>query len=570
MSIKIEMWNGQFVGPLVAHDTETTICPFTETPDMVLASAYGGGDSVYIIRPRDSFAFMQVHSSSSFLYHNAPFDVDVIEKACNKRGLFNKWYDTNRLYDTSVLYRLYILAQQGRALYKGFSLKDVCQTVLGIELEKGGERVTFEQFKGWNSLEEISKDHLQYAADDVIYLYKAFFALRKRVAKYDHKQTLLSHHIQVKGDLALNRIYKRGIGFDLGRKERWLRAANKRLQRIQNRLAGWGWVRGQKGSKEAFENAVTYLGIAQYLPRTESGDISSKSKDLEKFRYLEFVDDYIKFQELEKQTTFVRDLNNERIHPRYSLLRETGRTSCSNPNFQQLPRSGAIRSMYKAQKGKALVITDYNAIELACLAEVCLEKFGKSNMANIINEGECLHYNTACSVYQKDKKDVTKDERQFAKIPNFAFPTNMHPNTFIDYCNQYGIDIDIKRATEVKNQWLKTYPEMDLYFSLPNLEADAVTIHTGRVRKQPRYTAFLNTFFQGMAADGAKLALFSLEKQGFSVVGFTHDEIICEVNDEDIDSAVPQIEETLIKEMRKIVTRVKVDVETTVSKRYCK
>jgi hypothetical protein len=46
------------------------------------------------------------------------------------------------------------------------------------------------------------------------------------------------------------------------------------------------------------------------------------------------------------------------------------------------------------------------------------------------------------------------------------------------------------------------------------------------------YTHSRNTPFQGLAADGAKLALWRLTREGYRVIGFVHDEILIEVPDE--------------------------------------
>ncbi len=55
---------------------------------------------------------------------------------------------------------------------------------------------------------------------------------------------------------------------------------------------------------------------------------------------------------------------------------------------------------------------------------------------------------------------------------------------------------------------------------------------SGRVRAGVNYTAERNTQFQGLAADGAKLAVARLVLRGFRVVGFVHDEILVELPDE--------------------------------------
>ena len=124
----------------------------------------------------------------------------------------------------------------------------------------------------------------------------------------------------------------------------------------------------------------------------QGGEYSTKEEDLNQFRSNRFIDTYLRFIRIEKTITFFKDLvGNSRVHPRYSLLRNTGRTSCSKPNFQQLPREGDVRSLFVADEGKTFIITDYSAIELSTLAQTLYDRYGSSIMRNKINQGVDLH-----------------------------------------------------------------------------------------------------------------------------------------------------------------------------------
>jgi hypothetical protein len=52
---------------------------------------------------------------------------------------------------------------------------------------------------------------------------------------------------------------------------------------------------------------------------------------------------------------------------------------------------------------------------------------------------------------------------------------------------------------------------------------------TGRLRAKASYCARHNCVFQGLAADGAKLALWRLWCSGYRVVNFVHDEVLLEM-----------------------------------------
>jgi hypothetical protein len=52
---------------------------------------------------------------------------------------------------------------------------------------------------------------------------------------------------------------------------------------------------------------------------------------------------------------------------------------------------------------------------------------------------------------------------------------------------------------------------------------------TGRIRAGCIFTEARNTPFQGLASDGAKIALFELVRAGYRVVAFVHDEFVIEL-----------------------------------------
>jgi DNA polymerase-1 len=561
----IKIWEGEVLGKYVALDTETTIAPFTETPDLVTIQAYSGGTDVYYIPKSKISSFLDLHTGSIFLFLNAPFDISTIAKEIQDSNFPYRLYDDNRCRDIGVMYRLLHLAVSGFVPFK-YNLSFLAEKFLGKALVKDERRENFAQFLN-KEITEIPEEYLEYGAIDVIATYDIYFKILPQMARHDRYNTLLSHDIQVKGDWALKQIYKNGIGFDLEARDAWLKDVDSKLETQANILASWGWVRGKKGIKDQYEKVIDLLGIS--LPRTESGEMSSKSDDLEPYRGYQFIDSLLTYRELEKAASFVRDNNTSRIHPKYNLLVNTGRTSSSQPNIQQVPKIGGIREMYIPKKGCKLIDVDYSAIELSGLAQVCLNEFGYSTMAEKINEGKCLHYYTASMVYRKPEDEVTKEERQFAKIPNFAFPTNMSPNTFIDYCRGYNVPMTLKQATDLKKAYALAYPEISREFWNIGNETDVYTL-TGRKRANCSYTAYLNTKFQGLCADGLKIALYNLCKQGYTIVCQVHDQIVIEIDENLAEAEMPKIEKIMVESMREVIPDVRVSTEGQILDRWTK
>ena len=564
--IKIYKESDGLLGRFIGIDTETNIKPFTTIPDLVTMQAYSGGKYVYYIPKELIPRFISTHSDSFMLFLNAPFDVDVMGKEIGDMSVIYSLYDNNRIRDIGVLYRLLHLAAMGFVPFK-YNLSLLSDKFLGEALVKDEIRENFGQFLNL-PLDVIPQEYLEYGAKDVIATYKIYFKLIAEIRNHDKKNTLLSHDIQVKGDLALNHIYKNGIGFDLAQRDEWLSGIYKQMDKHSNILASWGWVRGRKGIKDVFSNIATHIGISDLLPKTESGDLSSKSDDLSSFRNHAFIDSYLEYQSLEKATSFVKGITSNIVHPRYNLLVNTGRTSCSKPNFQQLPKFGGIREMFIPTSSEdTFIMTDYAAVELATLAQVTYNTFGYSTMRDKINEGKDLHKYYGTIYYGKNEEDITKAERQTCKAPNFGFSGGLGVDTFIEFSRGYGLELTREVAQEMKDAWFDAFPEMRDY--MKNEKGEVFTL-TGRKRGNTTFCAEKNTPFQGLAADGAKLAMYNLDKEGFKIVGFCHDEIVCQVPKKNVEKMLLRQEKIMVDSMREVVPDVLIGVESMVSPFYTK
>jgi DNA polymerase family A len=98
-----------------------------------------------------------------------------------------------------------------------------------------------------------------------------------------------------------------------------------------------------------------------------------------------------------------------------------------------------------------------------------------------------------------------------------------------------------------------------------------VTTLTGRVRGRVGFTQARNTPFQGLAADGAKLALYELIRADYRVVAFVHDEVVVELP-EDADHAAEarRVESIMNRAMEMVTGNVPVAVEFALSRRWSK
>jgi DNA polymerase I-like protein with 3'-5' exonuclease and polymerase domains len=94
---------------------------------------------------------------------------------------------------------------------------------------------------------------------------------------------------------------------------------------------------------------------------------------------------------------------------------------------------------------------------------------------------------------------------------------------------------------------------------------------TGRLRANASYCARHNTVFQGLAADGAKLAMWALWRAGYRIVNFIHDEFLIEVPaGSDLKSHAERIRQIMIDGMRRVVPDVLIDVKYAAADRWHK
>ena len=558
----IQFWQGESLNSILAIDTETTIKPFTETPDLVTFQVFDGESMYYVDRSLVS-DFLKKHVTRTLVFANAPFDVDVLRKFTEDKYLLKEQIEKDRVYDVNILYRLWKLATVGDVPRK-YSLNTISEELLGESLDKSsGVRENFVQFLN-TPLQEISQDYLEYGAKDVISTFYCFVRLRMEISKLG-TSTNLSHHVQLLGALALNRMYKNGIGFDEERAQKLLTELNSKLEVLHAKMSAYGFVKGIKGNQAAYNYVIEFSGLP--LPKTDQGDYSMKESDLEKYSDNPFIKSFLDYKRTEKTTFFIRKLQGSRVHPRYDILKNTGRTGCSSPNIQQLPRDGDIRSMFKAREGNTLLITDYSAIELATLAQHVYTNFGSSVMRNKINDGADLHKYYASVLFGTTEDKVEKWQRQAAKAANFGFPGGLGIETFIQFAKGYDLNVSEHEAQKMKDTWFEAFPEMKEYMKG---EEGSVTTLTGRIRANTTYCAEKNTPFQGLAADGAKIALYNLMDAGFELVGFVHDEIITEVPENTAEEMRRLQEEIMVNSMSLVVPDVKISVESTISPRYCK
>ena len=261
---------------------------------------------------------------------------------------------------------------------------------------------------------------------------------------------------------------------------------------------------------------------------------------------------------------WVDDCYQSRIHPSFNLTNVvSGRTSCNNPNLQQVPRTKDIRGLFSGAPGMILFEADYSQLELRIAAHYANDK----NMLKIYQEKGDIHTETAKLF--TNGREPTKDERNKAKAVNFGFLYGMQAKKFVKYAlNSYGQVFTQQEAEHVRNLFFAKYARLLPWHyeqeQLCEMQGGVANLF-GRFRKLPliyssnkweRASAArraINTPVQGSGSDLLISSVTQINKElkGIAWVGATvHDSIIGECRVED--------QELVDKTIRKIMLHPKV------------
>jgi hypothetical protein len=149
---------------------------------------------------------------------------------------------------------------------------------------------------------------------------------------------------------------------------------------------------------------------------------------------------------------------------KYAGADTTGRWSGEQYNMQNLPRIGAtpkpsdaLRMSLRAPKGHKVVVADLSGIELR--VNHFLWKV-PSSMALFQADPEKadLYKDFASSLYDVDKAEVTKDQRQVGKVAHLGLGFGAGATTFKKVAKlMAGIDLSDGECVDVVNKWREEY-----------------------------------------------------------------------------------------------------------------
>lgn len=530
------------------------------------SSGSRSGNSASVLRTNPELAPLRDLLSSTRsvkVAHNAKFDTKWVRHhlGCEVGAI----YDT---YLASVL----ISAGEGERRH---GLADLVQFFLGRTLDKT------EQVSDWGA-DELTQSQIEYAAKDAAIMNELRDKVHERIVADELEQVLALENACVMpiAEMELN-------GFYIDQ-ERWREQLNK-VTKIQVKAAEelqymlsagvaqaslFGAPQINLDSQAQVTDALVGLGIPmpnstrawELQPLAEEYPVVAKlleyrgvAKAISSFgeNILEFIEPA-----------------TGRIHADFRQIgAPTGRFACSKPNLQQIPHEAEYRRCFRAPEGKTLVIADYSQIELRILADISEDR----NFIEAFESGQDFHSATAAQVFGIDAKDVTADQRSFAKRLNFGVVYGLGASRFAQMAGLSQVE-----GERTLRKYFATYPKMDEW--LRNQSKNVLTERSARTKSgrlarmsfdandrgsvgaAQRYAK--NMPIQGTSADILKRALRLLhdDLRGTSgkLVNIVHDEIIVECDIAESEAIVQKLASAMLTAGQEFVSKVpiKVDIHT--------
>lgn len=299
------------------------------------------------------------------------------------------------------------------------------------------------------------------------------------------------------------------------------------------------------------------------MRKGKSGSFSTKEEVLQKlFDVHPIIEEILKYRELTKLLSTYIDTFPTMIgidgRLRTTFLQAgttTGRMASQEPNIQNIPVKSElgrrIRDAFVVKSGCKLVAIDYSQIELRLAAILS----GDERLIEIFKNGEDVHAGVASYMFGIPQDQVTKEQRNKAKVINFGILYGMGVSAL-----QKNLKVDRKEAQEFYDTYFEKFKGLAQYledtkeFAKENGYTvtmfgrkrffDGIKSKLPFIRAQAERMA-INAPVQGAEADIVKIAMIKVNeflkknnmKDKIKIVLQIHDEIIFEVEDDVVDFA---------------------------------
>lgn len=583
----------------IAIDTETALASEEQPIPALVSVAIASSDETLLFHQKDPELFgvlSAIFGSHHAVFAFAPFDVFVLWRWRPEIWpTIKRAYDEGRIVDILTNQRMIDTATgEQRPKDEGVSLAVLAHRWLDLDLAKGEDtwRLRYAELSDV-PIDQWPSDAREYALKDA----RVTWDVDAKQAI--HLPYLVDGPHQAQASLCLYRQTLIGVETDPERVRALDLEFLHRIRAEQQACLDTGMARWAR--KDGRLQIVKNQKIAREMMFDISGQTSIAQEELDAAKIPEGhpLKHYQRLGSIKTQhSKNVLVLRHPRIRTSYVSPVDSGRVSSRNPgdpwvgtNLQNLPRDGGVRGCLRAPPDHSFIVSDYGALELVTLAQIQLDWFGRSALADMLREGRDPHAEFAMQIFggggtYDPKNPEHKRARQGAKAWNFGKPGAMGQAKFIAWAwNTYQYEVTPKRERELTALWKRLFPEIEMYWArirtmerLPGLY-NIVHVRSGRHRSKIRFPEAANSFFQGLGSDVSKRSLWRLFEASLDPTSLlyrcpqvltVHDEHVTVCPDDRAAEALHEQERIMIAAAAEYCPDVPIKVESALAKNYCK
>lgn len=497
------------------------------------------------------------------LLHNAKFDYKYIR--------IQTGIKINNIYDTMLAEGVLTAG-----LTSGFnSLKKLSVEYAGVQLDKNVRK----EFVGLENA-EFTEDQLQYGAIDTLVLFPIF---EQQIRKLKKENLLKIAKLEFATTSVVGEMEIVGVFLNEEKWKKILEVLAKRRDELANEFYAKIRPLYPSSQLDLFGGEAPPININSNVQLLDlfneklNLDMPSTGiAELKKVKHpvVQLLAEYRGYEKLLSSfgDSLLSKINpvTKRIHPEFNQLgAATGRFSCNKPNLQQIPRNSdeaPFRECFNPKPGYKFVVADYSSMEMRILADLS----GDERMIKALREGLDLHSYTASLMFGKPYSDDFKKKypelRQIAKPIGFGL---MYGMGAVGLAGRLGVSKE--EGQDYMDKYFSSYPSVQKF--LDNMANNAIkkgwsATPAGRKRwyrrpdrTDPEYRRQISSIqraaknhpIQGTNADAIKYALVYVyermqkDKIDGDIIMTIHDEIVCEVREDQADAFADVLSEEMIR-----------------------
>jgi len=490
-------------------------------------------EKVYVIRDEKNIEqALDNVKDATWIFHNASFDITHLRR-------WTEIKPRNKLWDTMIIERIMCGGLYDK---EGYSLENVVRRRLDVRMDKE-IRKTFTD----NKEKKLTKEQIIYGATDAYLTLRVCEHQKKQITKKDFR---VWTNIDRGAMWAI--IDFKGMRIDV---DAWTQLANQNQETADNiaKTLDINPNSPQQVKKLLSENGFKRL---QNTERKTLDRMMIKYPNAKAFEITKTILEYRTYQK--RASTYGLNLikkhlenedNVDVIHAGYWVVgTEHGRTSSTNPNFQNIPVREVkdFRKCFIARPNHKLIICDMGQQETRISAYLSDDKKLIELLSDITID---IFVAMTKLMY---KIEILQNDPFRKKTKNTVYGVN-YGMSAEGFAERYGGTPE--EAQEAIDLYFHTFPGLYSWIIKQKKKRNFVeTIYGRRIWLNPYSDQTernaINSPISGSAADQMKMALGNIHKKWsfpfpFCCVGYIHDEVIFDVPEDYTE----QVGEFISKEM---------------------